>query len=181
MIITMRKVVGDGLLELINAIPSGITMAEIGSYAGESTSLFLESGKIKKLYAIDPWKNGYDDRDPASNSDMVAVENLFNLRMNIFRDNNNDIEIIKLKMTFEEAFNQLPELDLVYIDGDHTYNGVLVDILLAKKIVKTGGIISGHDYRGENPIVKALNETLGVPEQIFSDTSWIIYNNINVE
>jgi len=172
--IRMRKVVGDGLLELINVIPSGITMAEIGCYAGESTSLFLESGKIKKIYAIDPWKNGYDDRDPASNSDMVEVENLFNLRINIFQKNNENIEVIKLKMTFADAFNQLPELDLVYIDGDHTYNGVLGDIKLAMKKVKVGGIISGHDYRKNNPIVMALKETLGVPKYIFSDTSWMI-------
>lgn len=179
MIIKMRSDSGDGLLELINMIPSGVTMAEIGSYAGESTSLFLESGKIKKIYTIDPWKNGYDDRDPASNSDMMAVENMFNLRINMLKSNNKDIKIIKLKMTFEEAFDQLPELDLVYIDGDHTYNGVLSDILLAKKKVKSNGIISGHDYRENNPIVTALNNTLGVPEHIFSDTSWIIYNKKN--
>jgi hypothetical protein len=178
MIIKMRKDNNDGLLELIKKIPSNIVMAEIGCYAGESTSLFLNSGKIKTLYAIDPWKIGYDNSDPASNSDMLEVENLFNIRTNICMNNNKGIELLKLKMTLKDAFEMLPELDLIYIDGDHTYNGVLNDILLGKKKVKIGGIISGHDYRKTNPIVVAVNEVLGIPDFIFSDTSWMIKNKI---
>jgi len=176
MIIKMRFGEKDGLNELIKELPNDIIMAEIGSYAGESTELFLDSGKVKTLYVIDPWKNGYDDRDPASNSNMLEVETLFNLRMNVFTNNNKDVRVVKHKMTFNEAFELLPELDFIYIDGDHTYDGVLNDILLAKKKVKIGGIISGHDYRKENSIVVAVNEILGAPEHIFSDTSWMKKN-----
>lgn len=37
-------------------------------------------------------------------------------------------------------------LDFVYIDGDHFYDRVLEDLTEWSKIVKPGGIISGHDY-----------------------------------
>jgi len=45
----------QGLLDLINSLPTDIIMAEIGCYKGESTELFINSGKIKKLFAIDIW------------------------------------------------------------------------------------------------------------------------------
>jgi predicted O-methyltransferase YrrM len=37
-------------------------------------------------------------------------------------------------------------LDFVYIDANHDYSHVLEDIEAWAKIVKPGGIVSGHDY-----------------------------------
>lgn len=36
--------------------------------------------------------------------------------------------------------------DVIYIDGDHSYNGVKRDLELAFKKVKNNGYIMGHDY-----------------------------------
>ena len=50
-------------------------------------------------------------------------------------------------------------LALVYIDGDHSYAGVMGDILAWLPKVQKGGIIAFHDY--ENPsygVKKAVNE-----------------------
>jgi hypothetical protein len=38
---------------LIADLPEGITMIEVGCFRGDSAKLFLESGKVKKLYAVD--------------------------------------------------------------------------------------------------------------------------------
>lgn len=171
MIIQMRKSKNDGLLELIEKLPNNIIMGEVGCYAGESTKLFMKSNKIKKLYAIDPWQNGYDDTDPASNSNMELVEKKFN-------NNVENYNVEKLKMLFENSIDKLPPLDVIYIDGNHQYEAVLRDIKLSQKIVKPNGIISGHDYRKQNPIVRAVNEIFGKPLFIFSDTSWLVYNKI---
>ncbi len=176
MIIQMRLKENDGLLKLINHLPNDICMAEIGCYTGESTSLFLKSNKIKEYYAIDPWAEGYDDNDIASKSPMAEVEKLFDERTSkVIRGTKT--KLYKMKMDFIKAFHSLPELNVVYIDGDHTYEGVLIDILLAKKKVKSGGIIAGHDYRGNNhPIGKALINSIGLPEKVFPDSSWMITN-----
>lgn len=40
----------------------------------------------------------------------------------------------------------LPKADAVFIDGDHSYNGVQIDTNLARGIVRKGGIIIWHDY-----------------------------------
>jgi len=36
--------------------------------------------------------------------------------------------------------------DVIYIDGDHSYQGVKRDLQLALKKVRPGGFICGHDY-----------------------------------
>ena len=67
----------QGLKDLINYFSDNTILCEIGCYAGESTAIFLNSGKIATLYAIDPWMNGYDNNDLASSSNMKLVEELF--------------------------------------------------------------------------------------------------------
>jgi hypothetical protein len=161
----------NGILELAQEFSNNIVMAEIGCYAGESTVLFFKSGKIKQLYAIDPWKSGYDKNLPASQSDFALVEKLFDDRVK-------GINVIKLKMTMEEAFNLLPELDAIYIDGDHRYDFVLKDIELSLKKIKISGIICGHDYNKiDFGVMQAVNKIFGKPDKIFSDTSWMVRVN----
>ena len=80
-------------------------------------------------------------------------------------------------MTFEEAFDKLPELDFIYIDSDHQYEFVLSDIKLSKLKVKSGGIIAGHDYNEMDwtGVVKAVNESFDKNRlTIFKDSSWLI-------
>lgn len=60
---------------------SGLTMVEIGSYAGESMEMFASSSKFKTVICVDPWENDYDINDTASTkSDMNAVQNAFDAR-----------------------------------------------------------------------------------------------------
>lgn len=169
-IIQMRKDnYTQGLLDLIEELPKDIIMAEVGCYAGESTEMFLKSKKVKQLYAIDPWVGDYDTNDPASNtSDFTLVESAFDKRVESYN-------VIKLKMTLKEAFNLLPELDVIYIDGNHEYSFVLEDIKLSLLKVKKGGIISGHDYIYP-PVMRAVKELLKEPYKTFSDQSWKVIN-----
>lgn len=41
---------------------------------------------------------------------------------------------------------QLPEADVVFIDGDHSKDGVSKDTFLSRCILRKGGIIIWHDY-----------------------------------
>ncbi|MGM2776519.1 class I SAM-dependent methyltransferase, partial [Bacillus cereus group sp. Bce015] len=63
-----------------------------------------------------------------------------------------------------------------YIDGDHSYQGVMSDILNAKKVIKENGIIAGHDYcNAYKGTIKAVNQCFGKPDKIYRDNSWIVY------
>jgi predicted O-methyltransferase YrrM len=52
-------------------------------------------------------------------------------------------------------------MDLIFIDGSHAYSYVMSDTEKALKMLKKGGIVLWHDYRGtrEAPdVFRALNE-----------------------
>ena len=150
-----------GLLDLIADLPTGLTMVEVGCFKGESTELFLRSGKVKKLYAVDTW----------GNVRYRLAEEIFKVR---FRDIPTQVMQV-IKSDFGKAVEGLPKIDFVYIDADHTYDWVRADILNALKVIKRGGIIAGHDYvkRGNVGVIAAVRELLGAPDKIYIDSSWI--------
>lgn len=63
--------------------------------------------------------------------------------------------------------------DIIYIDGDHSYNGVKQDLMNAFRKIKKGGYIMGHDY--EMNMKKAKNKyDFGVKQAV--DEFCITYN-----
>lgn len=154
-----------GLRELIEKLPSNIIGIEIGCYAGESTSMFLESGKFQKLYCIDFWKDGFFE-------DRGTGEDLFDKIAMQYPD-----IIIKLKMDCNDIlsyFKDMNDINFIYIDGNHTYEQVTIDIINALTLLQNKGIIAGHDYTYKYPgVIKAVNEQLILPDNVFIDTSWL--------
>lgn len=75
----------------------------------------------------------------------------------------------------------LPMVDAVFIDGDHSYEGVINDHALALRIVRPGGIIIHHDYHtlGTVGVQKALNELVKDNEIYHVPNTWLCYQNIN--
>ena len=57
-------------------------------------------------------------------------------------------------------------LDYVFIDGDHRYNAVAVDIVEWSRIVRPGGIVAAHDF------------FLGEPGVFHAVQGYILGNNI---
>lgn len=144
-------------------------MVEIGAFQGESTTLFAHYVKPNKLYAIDPHVNGYDKNDESSFANFENVVHNFLTRIKPF----SCIEYIK-----DFSYNVVNKfednsLDFVYIDGDHSYEGVKKDILSYLPKIKNGGYIGGHDL-GRGDVTKAIIEFLGHPTISFEDSSWLI-------
>jgi len=160
----------QGLRDLVETLPECDTMVEVGSFAGESTEIFAESGKFKKIYAIDPWDEGYLKLIPKKHSHtMRDVRKEFDKRMARF-----DF-IVPMQMTGTEAAILIGDVDFVYIDGLHDYDSVLEDLQVWIPRTK---IIAGHDYTNPKPngVKKAVLETLGQPDKIFKDWSFIFYD-----
>lgn len=71
------------------------------------------------------------------------------------------------------------EIDCVYIDAMHTYDAAKSDIQNTMNIIKPRIAISGHDYTDKIEHVvgvkKAVDEILGFPDFVCSDTSWLKY------
>ena len=163
-----------GLKELIKHLPDDIVMGEIGCFEGDSTRLFLESGKVKSLYCIDAWTSGYDDTDGASRLDLSVVEKTFNANI---MDNFDNVTKCKgwsydMVKQFDDGF-----FDVLYIDGNHQYDALVNDINLYLPKIKSTGIISGHDYYNDsNRRPKdAVDSVFGNPDMRFVDTSWLVF------
>jgi len=147
-------------------------MIEIGSYIGESTIIFAQ--RFGLVVSIDPYEDNYDINDAACKAaPFKEVEKEFNL------NTQNYLNIIQIKLTSDDAFEMakyynINEIDFIYIDGLHTENQVKKDINNFKEILKKPFFISGHDYNDDwNGVVKAVNDTLGIPKKVFKDSSWI--------
>lgn len=71
------------------------------------------------------------------------------------------------------------EYDFVFIDGDHSYEQCKNDIINYEKLVKPGGIISGHNYHkhpdSAHPGVhKAVDEIYGDKVKLIEDFTWYV-------
>lgn len=160
-----------GLEDLCQSIPEDYRnmMVEIGCYVGDSTKVFQRY--FKKIYAIDPWENGYDDTDASS---FIYPMNEIEAQFDGWADKCSNIEKKKMKSIDAVEYFRDGCLDLVYIDAKHTYESVKEDIELWRPKLREGGYLCGHDYQGKFPgVIKAVDE-FKKPNQVFRDTSWYI-------
>ena len=140
---------------------------EIGSYSGEGTVVLADH--FKEVLAVDPWENGYDPNDVASHQcPMEDVFNAFTERTKI----KGNINFSRGKSLDALEFVADGSLDLVYVDGDHRYEGALADIKGWLPKLRKGGCMTGHDF--SFPTVRqALSETFkGDYLALFQGDSW---------
>lgn len=160
-----------GLIKCAEYIKSNTTverMVEIGCYQGESTTLFAHIIKPNVLYAIDPFKNGYDDTDTSSTGDFTDIIYNFNERIKMFPCITHIAEFsYDVVNKFEDS-----SLDFVYIDGNHSYEGVVRDIKSYLPKIKKTGFLAGHDL-GRESVTNAIQDTFGEVDIYFEDSSWI--------
>lgn len=163
----------DGLLDMINWLGEReplhlMRIIEIGSYIGESTTIFAEH--FGEVISVDPFIDDYDKNDEACNYAP------FNEVYHQFLRNTMGYSNIKsIRQTSDKAFELLKEhkWDLVYIDGLHTLDGVWYDVSHYKTLIRKGGYISGHDYGWGNvrhTIGQLLEDKV---DSTFQDGSWI--------
>ena len=113
--------------------------AEIGVAKGINALRILQTLPMKKLFLIDPFLDYYN---LGKTVDMRPKYEQAKQRLRDYP------QAVFLRKTSEQAVNELPELDFVYIDGLHTYEGCKRDIELYYPIVKNGGFLGGHDFYG---------------------------------
>jgi len=57
-----------------------------------------------------------------------------------------NVTIIRSGAWMLSATLRTPGLDFVYIDGDHSFDAVVRDVILWSNKVRPGGIVAAHDY-----------------------------------
>jgi len=132
-------------------------IVEIGGFQGR-TSIELakgsKEGQKHKIYVIDPWTGV----KVHSTKDVFIDKNTF---VNNIKNAKMDDIIIPIQSLSEKCLPQWDKsIGMLFIDGDHSYDGVKKDIKWIKHVIP-GGIVAFHDYllpKYKNSVVKAVNE-----------------------
>ena len=142
-----------GVIELIE-VARPRSVIEIGSYRGVSTEIFLLT--TPRVVAVDPWE--YPD----------GIFQEFLSRCGAYPG----LEVYRGKSPQAlEVYGR--EFDLCYIDGEHTFEACVADIMAARKVVKEDGWIAGHDFHHPE-IRKAVHIYVNPsPFALFRDGSWL--------
>jgi hypothetical protein len=153
---------------------------EIGAYMGESTHMFLSSGLFRGGFTvIDPWEGPIKGLQSKGDIEQFSWDNIkrdFENNVEMFYDRNwCDVSVIRGWSQNAHTLIDDESLDFIYIDGDHTYMGVKEDIQNYLPKLKKGGLMAGHDYEVGtwSGVVDAVDHTIGKPEKVFMDSSWI--------
>ena len=118
-------------------------ICEIGSWEGRSTLFFSFYFPMSNITVIDMWSGKKD----INGVDLFKIaEQRFDRNLMDFSD-----RLTKIKNNSSVAFSKLvtegkKEFDLIYIDGSHYADNVLVDAILAWQLLAIDGTIIFDDY-----------------------------------
>ena len=117
-------------------------LCEVGVKSGGLTAKLALLLPEATIIGVDPWRF-YPDWPSWDNDKHLRHEEAFDRVCRRYPK-----QIVKMKMTSLEAAAQIvpSSLDLVFIDGDHSYSAVKADIEAWLPKVRKGGVLSGHDY-----------------------------------
>jgi len=87
-----------------------------------------------KLISIDPWQNTYWEKN--------GLQNLHSLKLDQYHELIDNMDYIALPTLAQEK----KKFDLIFIDGDHTFDHVLMNNFYADLLLNINGYVINDDY-----------------------------------
>lgn len=151
---------------------------EVGAWLGRSTKVLAKwtSGCV---WSVDTWEGTPEDPEQhALYADQIAVRDPYvefcaNLAPEIESG-----KVIPVRARSVDAAAQLleehgPVFDFVFIDADHSYEGCAGDIAAYIKLVRSKGVLAGHDYHWPG-VKQAVDEWFGDNVKLGPRSLWSI-------
>lgn len=136
--------------DLLALIPPNAIIAEIGVFKGEFSREILMECQPKTLVLVDIWVGtfGSGDKDGKNHVEVPDMLKTY-LQLAMSHVDTPSVRLVRCdsKSFFEHWTPNF--FDAVYIDADHSYESVFMDMVGSMKVVKPGGFIMGHDYHGQ--------------------------------
>ena len=129
---------------------------EIGTFNGGTFFLWAKLFKIKNLLSIDlprgQFGGGYNNKKIKF---FNSMKNNPNSKFYYIQNDSHK------KSTLDETYKIFKDIkvDFLFIDGDHTYDGVKKDYEMYSPLVRSGGVVAFHDIV-EHPTKKFLVDKL---------------------
>lgn len=130
------------LKQLAESLPPNPVIVNIGAGAGTSGLAFMESRPDVILYTIDIQDSSSPFGCLEAERNVFASAG-FPKEGQVWEQMCNDSHLAGV--CWREA--DYPSVDMVFIDGDHSYDGCKDDIMLWIPNLKPGGIMAVHDYQ----------------------------------
>lgn len=149
------------LKELAQSLPDDPVVVNIGAGAGTSGLAFVESRPDLTLFTIDIQSEESPFGCLVAEEKMIKEAGLwyFNFpfgnetetqhhgSINISRCYHHHGDSKEVGQVWKELFPHYEKVDMVFVDGDHSYEGCKGDIEIWIPNIKSGGIIAVHDYK----------------------------------
>jgi hypothetical protein len=126
---------------------------EIGVSWGGNIVDYCEAGL--EIYGVDPWLDYEDDpyKKIVSIHGGNTIDEVYDIAVERTKNYPNCKLIRKMSMDALDDFGKR-SLDFVYIDGNHKFGYVAIDMMKWVDKIKKGGIMAGHDYYSTRKIRK---------------------------
>lgn len=151
------------LVDLMKHFGLPLIAVEAGVAEGNFSVDLLESG-LERLYSIDAWKT-LDQKGDGAQNQWWHDKNYHSASSRLMRFKEKSVII---KGITSEVADQIPDntLGLVYLDGDHSYEGVKKDVQAYWIKLVVGGILATHDWNDPNYGTKKYFEEFAVENNL---------------
>lgn len=158
--------------KVLDMFPTDAVGAEIGVWKGDFSARILKAAKPRTLHLIDPWlvSDASDRTDQAwYGADRITQSAMDSIHEAVSDRFAREISLGRVKIHRTDSPAALgmmaaETVDYVYVDGDHSYDGVSTDLAEAFRVCKIDGFICCDDYLlgawwGDG-VVRAVHELL---------------------
>ncbi len=130
------------LFQVALTLPEQFVACEIGSYLGASSCFLAAAATFRGgyLHCVDTWQNEAMGLELPEDTFARFCENTYQYRHFLSAH----------RGVAANLMAQIPDnLDLVFVDGDHSYEAVMSDLTNYVPKIKPGGVLALHDYNFE--------------------------------
>ncbi|PWE31971.1 class I SAM-dependent methyltransferase [Maritimibacter sp. 55A14] len=158
--------------KFVSLIPKNARIVEVGVHLGDFSERLIEDCAPRELHLIDPWKivekPEYEKALYGGDTSQAEMDSRYQRVIERFREQIGAGQVKVHRAVSAEVEGEIGEVDLVYLDGDHTYDGVRSDLELWWPHLPVGGRIAGDDYAlggwwGDG-VVRAIGEWCARPD-----------------
>ena len=169
-----RSYLNDGEMEIIASLIRGVeaeSVVEFGCRDGRTAKVLLHNVQTLHRYVGIDVPMSYVPELDHQRAEMVPMPGHL-----AASDPRFDI-IVRERGSLDLGVDDLPSVDAAFIDGDHSERVVWHDSMLARTIVKPGGVIIWHDaFNGAVEVTRVLERLYGEgwPIKIVAGT-WLAF------
>lgn len=174
---------GDAIIKRVGRDARGV---EVGVFRGVLSRYLLRKG-VSRLFMVDNWlpadeqpKHYKKTRDTCAGlaPDEAAANEALARQVAAASGG----RAVVLKMSSVEAARQINDgsMDFVFLDGDHSYEGLKADIEAWLPKVRKGGWLGGHDIDNPEPpfdftgVRKAVEEAFPEGVELDDNFTWFV-------